>query len=239
MYCIDSEENSVPTVYFHLYVGSDVTETVDITSQKPLLLLRFTNLQTTLRPGIDGWTQLCCMCQRALYHSWYRTHQNTSTILLSWFSCAFCVYYYWFRIESASRSLIQSTHYCDGTNDDVSASACLRFGGLKSFLSFPVSLQFLYCLSDYISRMYAWSVFYAKTGDACMSLLGVCGMLERELHAFTMRVITVLCVLVCQCEVSWQYYFLYWLGRSWSWQSVHTCLTQVFGTPEVANIMQQ
>ena len=63
-----------------------------------------------LRPGIDGWTQLCCMCQCALYHSWYRTHQNTSTILLSWFSCAFCVYYHWFRIESASRSLIQSTY---------------------------------------------------------------------------------------------------------------------------------
>ena len=46
----------------------------------------------------------------------------------------------------------------------MSASACLRFGGLKSFLSFPVSMLLLYCLSDYISL------------------------------PFTMRVITVLCV---------------------------------------------
>lgn len=46
----------------------------------------------------------------------------------------------------------------------MSASATLRFGGLKSFLSFPVSMLILYCLSDYIS------------------------------FPFTVRVITVLCV---------------------------------------------
>ena len=46
----------------------------------------------------------------------------------------------------------------------MSASACLRFGGLKSFLSFPVAMLFLYYLSDHISL------------------------------PFTVRVITVLCV---------------------------------------------
>ena len=46
----------------------------------------------------------------------------------------------------------------------MSASGCLRFGGLKSFLSFPVAMLFLYYLSDHISL------------------------------PFTMRVITVLCV---------------------------------------------
>ena len=175
MYCIDSEENSVPTVYFHLCrLSCDrdcryyITEMCLVALFTSLLLPHVSHifkLPKRLRPGIDGWTQLCCMCQCALYHSWYWAHQHT--ILLSWVSYVACMYYHWLRIESASPlSLIQSTYslLMELIMMLMSASACLRFGGLKSFLSFLVSMLFLYYLSDYISL------------------------------PFTMRVITVLCV---------------------------------------------
>ena len=78
------------------------------------------------------------------------------TILLSWFSCAPCMYYHWFRIESASPlPLIWSTYSLLWWYYPVimimlmSASACLRFGGLKSFLPFPVSFTAWVTISHY------------------------------------------------------------------------------------------
>ena len=95
----------------------------------------------------------------------------------------------------------------------MSASACLRFGGLKSFLSFPVSILFLYYLSDHISL------------------------------PLTVRVITVLCVwFVSTRSVTFlklSILLLVLAGQELVLTECHTCLIQVFGTPEVANIMQQ
>ena len=111
------QKKTVSLLSISIYVGSVVTETVDITSQKcawwhfspHYFCHMFHKSSNYPRPGLDGWTQLCCMCQCALYHSWHRTHQHT--ILLSWFSCASRMYYHWFRTESASPlPLIQSTY---------------------------------------------------------------------------------------------------------------------------------
>ena len=80
----------------------------------------------------------------------------------------------------------------------MSASACLRFGDLKSFLLFPVSMLFLYCLSDYISL------------------------------PFTMRVITVCLVFQCEVSNPSQAVntttFTGWAGAGLDRVSIHVWL---------------
>ena len=173
MYCIDSEEDSVPTIYFHLcrlscdrdcrYYITEMCLVALFTSLRLPHVSQIFKLPKTKYQWLNSIVLYVSVCTVSLMVSNTPAHYLAKLVQL-------CISYVLPLIENrVSISTAFDLKYVIITLMELmimlmSASACLRFGGLKSCLSFPVSMLFLYCLSDYISL------------------------------PFTMRVITVLCV---------------------------------------------
>ena len=173
MYCIDSEENSVDTVYFHVCrLSCDrncryyITEMCLVALFTLLLLPHISQifkLPKTRYRWLNSIVLYVSVCIVSLMVSNTPAHYLARLVQL-------CISYVLPLIQNrVSMSTAFDSKYLLITVMELmmmlmSASACLSISGFKSFLLFPVSMLFLYCRSDYISL------------------------------PFTMRVITVLCV---------------------------------------------
>ena len=163
MYCTESEENSIPTISFHLCrLGCDrdcryyITEMCLVALFTSLLLphvVQILKLPKTRYRWLNSTVLHVLAYAVSLMASNTPAHYLAKLVQL-------CTSYVLPLIQNRVSSTTFDSQYLLITLMELmmmlmSASACLRFGGLKSFLSFPVSILFLYYLSNYISLPFA------------------------------------------------------------------------------------
>ena len=164
MYCTESEENSIPTISFHLCrLGCDRDCRCYITEM--CLVALFTSL---LLPHVVQILKL----PKTRYRWLNSTVLHVSAYAVSLMASNTPAHYLAKLVQLCTSyllSLIQKSISISTAFDSqyllitlmelmimlMSASVCFRLVGLKSFLSFPVSILFLYNLSDYISMSFA------------------------------------------------------------------------------------
>ena len=159
-YCTESEENSIPTIFFHLCrLSCDrdcryyITEMCLVALFTSLLLphvVQILKLPKTRYRWLNSIVLHVSAYAVSLMASNTPAHYLAKLVQL-------CTSYVLPLIQNrVSVSTAFDSLYLLNTLMELmmvlmSASASLRFGGLKSFLFFPVSILFLYYLSDHIS----------------------------------------------------------------------------------------